>query len=47
LKYKKRHITAVWQNEEGILITDVYDTRQNPIKMNNPERKQNPLTCPF
>jgi len=25
--------------EEGILITDVFDTRQNPIKMNNPERK--------
>ncbi len=24
---------------EGILITDVFDTRQNPIKMNNPERK--------
>ncbi|MDP2112668.1 MAG: type II toxin-antitoxin system RelE/ParE family toxin [Bacteroidota bacterium] len=25
--------------EEGILITDVFDTRQNPIKINNPERK--------
>lgn len=24
---------------EGILITDVFDTRQNPEKMNNPERK--------
>jgi toxin ParE1/3/4 len=25
--------------DKGILITDVFDTRQNPIKMNNPERK--------
>jgi len=25
--------------EEGILITDVFDTRQNPIKMNKPRRK--------
>ena len=25
--------------DEGILITDVFDTRQNPIKMNIPERK--------
>jgi plasmid stabilization system protein ParE len=24
---------------EGILITDVFDTRQNPAKLNNPERK--------
>jgi len=23
----------------GILITDVFDTRQNPIKINNPKRK--------
>ncbi len=26
--------------EEGILITDVFDTRQNPVKMNKPDRKQ-------
>ena len=25
--------------EEGILITDIFDTRQNPSKINNPERK--------
>ncbi len=25
--------------KEGILITDIFDTRQNPIKINNPERK--------
>jgi len=25
--------------KEGILITDVFDTRQNPIKINNPKRK--------
>ena len=25
--------------DEGILITDVFDTRQNPIKMNNPDLK--------
>lgn len=24
--------------KEGILITDVFDTRQNPIKLNNPKR---------
>lgn len=24
---------------EGLLITDVFDTRQNPIKMNDPKRK--------
>ncbi|PIQ34982.1 MAG: plasmid stabilization protein [Bacteroidetes bacterium CG18_big_fil_WC_8_21_14_2_50_41_14] len=24
---------------EGILITDIFDTRQDPIKINNPERK--------
>ena len=24
---------------EGILITDVFDTRQDPIKLNNPERE--------
>jgi plasmid stabilization system protein ParE len=24
---------------EGILITDVFDTRQDPSKINNPERK--------
>jgi len=23
---------------EGILITDIFDTRQNPMKINNPER---------
>lgn len=26
--------------QEGILITDVFDTRQNPVKMNKPVRKQ-------
>jgi len=26
--------------KEGILITDVFDTRQNPIKMNNPNRNK-------
>ncbi|MBC8319240.1 MAG: type II toxin-antitoxin system RelE/ParE family toxin [Bacteroidetes bacterium] len=25
--------------EEGILITDIFDTRQDPKKINNPERK--------
>ncbi len=25
--------------KEGILITDVFDTRQNPTKINNPKRK--------
>ncbi len=25
--------------KEGILITDVFDTRQNPVKINDPERK--------
>tara|TARA_R110002049_G_scaffold234399_1_gene407628 strand:- start:219 stop:527 length:309 start_codon:yes stop_codon:yes gene_type:complete len=24
--------------KEGVLITDVFDTRQNPIKINNPKR---------
>ncbi|MCK9452583.1 MAG: type II toxin-antitoxin system RelE/ParE family toxin [Bacteroidales bacterium] len=24
---------------EGVLITDIFDTRQNPSKINNPERK--------
>lgn len=24
---------------EGILITDVFDTRQDPVKINNPDRK--------
>lgn len=24
---------------EGILITDIFDSRQNPIKINNPKRK--------
>jgi toxin ParE1/3/4 len=24
---------------EGILITDIFDTRQYPVKINNPERK--------
>lgn len=27
--------------KEGILITDVFDTRQDPDKMNDPERKPN------
>lgn len=27
------------QVEEGILITDIFDTRQDPVKINNPERK--------
>lgn len=25
--------------KEGVLITDVFDTRQNPVKINNPKRK--------
>ena len=25
--------------EEGVLITDVFDTRQDPVKTNNPKRK--------
>ena len=25
--------------DEGILITDIFDTRQDPIKINNPKRK--------
>ncbi len=25
--------------KEGILITDIFDTRQDPIKINKPERK--------
>ena len=25
--------------KEGILITDIFDTRQNPIKINDPKRK--------
>jgi len=25
--------------KEGILITDIFDTRQDPIKINNPNRK--------
>jgi len=25
--------------EEGVLITNVFDTRQDPIKINNPKRK--------
>ena len=25
--------------KEGILITDVFDTRQNPVKINDPKRK--------
>ena len=27
--------------DEGILITDVFDTRQDPIKINNPKRRPN------
>ena len=26
--------------KEGILITDVFDTRQDPVKINDPKRKQ-------
>jgi len=26
------------QVNEGILITDIFDTRQNPVKINNPDR---------
>lgn len=25
--------------KEGVLITDIFDTRQDPIKINNPNRK--------
>ncbi len=27
--------------KEGVLITDVFDTRQDPIKINNPKRNPN------
>jgi plasmid stabilization system protein ParE len=27
--------------KEGILITDIFDTRQDPIKINDPKRKPN------
>ena len=27
------------ETPEGILITDVFDTRQDPVKINNPDRK--------
>ncbi len=27
------------QVKEGILITDIFDTRQDPVKINNPKRK--------
>ena len=26
--------------KEGLLITDVFDTRQSPVKINNPKRKK-------
>ncbi|MRX47298.1 type II toxin-antitoxin system RelE/ParE family toxin [Pedobacter puniceum] len=26
---------------EGVLITDIFDTRQDPVKINNPKRKHN------
>lgn len=36
----KRHHKIIYkQVNEGILITDVFDKRQDPIKINNPKRK--------
>jgi plasmid stabilization system protein ParE len=36
----KRHHKIIYKEvNEGILITDVFDTRQDPIKINNPNRK--------
>ena len=35
-----KHYKIVYkQVKEGVLITDIFDTRQNPIKINNPDRK--------
>ena len=28
-----------WKVKEGILITDLFDSRQDPIKINNPKKK--------
>ncbi len=47
LQLEERHRYLVESNykivykkvKEGVLITDVFDTRQNPIKINNPKRK--------
>ena len=34
----KRHHKIIYKHvKEGILITDVFDTRQDPIKINNPK----------
>ncbi|MBU3928000.1 MAG: type II toxin-antitoxin system RelE/ParE family toxin [Bacteroidetes bacterium] len=34
------HYKVVYKKvSEGILITDIFDTRQDPNKINNPERK--------
>lgn len=34
------HYKVVYKKiSEGILITDIFDTRQDPSKINNPERK--------
>lgn len=34
----RRHLKIIYkQVEDGILITDVFDTRQDPIKLNNPK----------
>lgn len=34
------HIKVVYKKvREGILITDIFDTRQDPVKINNPKRK--------
>lgn len=36
----KRHHKIIYKRvEEGILITDIFDTRQDPIKINNPKIK--------
>ncbi len=35
----KNKYKVIYKNvEEGILITDVFDLRQDPIKLNNPKR---------
>lgn len=36
----KGNYKIIYKNvREGILITDIFDTRQDPIKINNPNRK--------
>ena len=34
------HYKVIYKvSEDIIVITDIFDTRQNPVKINNPERK--------